>query len=282
MDPFPSLLAASRNELVLWHLILALGIGLLVGGFAMLMIILGIRKKGGAMNGAAWQKAALYGVCGLVAGYFSMKFTIKANPTVFGGSRPGVPEQYQLPPQPKPKIPPRVVESPGTKSKPPASMDDASRRLREMTDSIAKDRDEAEREMNEAFADHERQQQEMAENREREADQAREAREERLRRAEDMRKERDARREQAKAEQERARADEAAAQDKDKAYLATLSLEELEQVRDERQAAVDRAKEGMRSEDRDVRMAAGKEFSKAVKAFMAASAAYSQKRRESR
>lgn len=70
----------------------------------------------------------------------------------------------------------------------------------------------------------------------------------------------------------------------DQAYLATLSLDELIAVREERKKAIDEAKEVMRSKEvtPEERRAASKQFSNAIKSYQTAFRAVMEKRRQER
>lgn len=119
-------------------------------------------------------------------------------------------------------------------------------------------------------------------------DESREEAAERLeaekRKFEERRKEREAEALKRREEAEAAKAQRELDEQKDMEYLATLSLAELEKLKEERQLEIDEAKEVMRqpSADTEVRKAASQRFGAAVQAYQRVFRAVMDKKREER
>lgn len=269
-------LAASRLNPVWVNLVLPLGIGLLIGGFAMFAIHRNAKKKGEAMNGAFWQKLMLYGVFGLVAGYFSMRITIKKHPELYGNKPPLSSKQLKaISENPVPKMPQPKLTNPFASQARPAPVTRTEEEERELRRQADQRRDE-----------HQARVQAQREESQRRAQQVREEHE---RRAQKMKQEREARRSQQQAAREEAMAAEEARKRKDLDFLNGLNVEELEAVRDQRMVEKEEATAQLRASNAkdsgatpEERRAASQRFSAAVGAYMTASKTLMQKRREQR
>jgi hypothetical protein len=272
------LIAASRTDPALVRLLASLGLGVFVAALTVGLLYLGARKRGEAINRSFYQKLALYGVCGLVCGYFSMRITIKNNPELFGGKNPLSDPQIRailedpIPRMPEPNIeiqlPPEQRRLLGAAKRTPEqeaeSRRDAERRREEQEARTQQQREEHERQVRQLKEEHE----------------ARVAK---------MRKDREERSARQAEERKIAQAAEADRKQQELNDLLSLSLEELEKVREERNKEKNEATEQMKALNAkgsgatpEQRQAASKRFSAAVKAYMASSKALMEKRRQQR